>query len=386
MKENVIILRYGELHLKGNNRAYFENALLKNIKNSLKNYTFDLKKISGRYVISSFNQNEYNQIVEKLKKIFGLVSFSPAYELKTEIEQIENECKKIAKELNGGFRITTKRANKKFPIKSDEFSAHIGGIMLNENSNLKVDLHNPETNIIIEIRENGFTYILTKIIHAHGGMPVGTAGKGLLMLSGGIDSPVAGYMMAKRGLSLCAIHFHSFPYTSLQAKEKVLTLKEILEDYTGKIKLFVVPFTKIQEAIHINCYEEYMITIMRRIMLRIAEKIAKKYNCGAIITGESLGQVASQTLESITVTNSVVESLPIFRPLIGMDKTEIMNISNDIGTYETSILPYEDCCTVFLPKNPVIKPTIKKAKYEEDKIGNLDYLIEQAINNMEIIE
>ncbi len=386
MKENVIILRYGELHLKGNNRAYFENVLLKNIKNSLKNYTFDLKKISGRYVISSFNQNEYNQIVEKLKKIFGLVSFSPAYELKTEIEQIENECKKIAKELNGSFRITTKRADKKFPIKSDEFSAHIGGIMLNENSNLKVDLHNPETNIIIEIRENGFTYILTKIIHAHGGMPVGTAGKGLLMLSGGIDSPVAGYMMAKRGLSLCAIHFHSFPYTSLQAKEKVLTLKEILEDYTGKIKLFVVPFTKIQEAIHINCYEEYMITIMRRIMLRIAEKIAKKYNCGAIITGESLGQVASQTLESITVTNSVVESLPIFRPLIGMDKTEIMNISNDIGTYETSILPYEDCCTVFLPKNPVIKPTIKKAKYEEDKIGNLDYLIEQAINNIEIIE
>ena len=216
-------------------------------------------------------------------------------------------------------------------------------------------------------------------------MPVGTAGKGLLMLSGGIDSPVAGYMMAKRGLSLNAIHFHSFPYTSLQAKEKVLKLKDILEDYTSKIKLFVVPFTKIQEAIHINCYEEYMITIMRRIMLRIAERVAKKYNCGTIITGESLGQVASQTLESITVTNSVVENLPIFRPLIGMDKSEIMKISNEIGTYETSILPYEDCCTVFLPKNPVIKPTIKKAQVEEDKI-NLDYLIDEAINNIEIIE
>lgn len=385
MKENVIILRYGELHLKGNNRAFFENALLKNIKQSLKDFSFELKKISGRYVISNYNENDYNLIIEKLKKIFGLVSVSPAFELSTDKEEIITKCKEIAKELTGSFRIITKRADKKFPVKSDEFSAFIGEIFLNANSNLKVDLHNPDTNIIIEIRENGKTYILTKIIYAHGGMPVGTAGKGLLMLSGGIDSPVAGYMMAKRGLSLNAIHFHSFPYTSLQAKEKVLKLKDILEDYTSKIKLFVVPFTKIQEAIHINCYEEYMITIMRRIMLRIAERVAKKYNCGTIITGESLGQVASQTLESITVTNSVVENLPIFRPLIGMDKSEIMKISNEIGTYETSILPYEDCCTVFLPKNPVIKPTIKKAQVEEDKI-NLDYLIDEAINNIEIIE
>ena len=385
MKENVIILRYGELHLKGNNRAFFENALLKNIKQSLKDFSFELKKISGRYVISNYNENDYNLIIEKLKKIFGLVSVSPAFELSTDKEEIITKCMEIAKELTGSFRISTKRADKKFPVKSDEFSAFIGEIFLNANSNLKVDLHNPNTNIIIEIRENGKTYILTKIIYAHGGMPVGTAGKGLLMLSGGIDSPVAGYMMAKRGLSLNAIHFHSFPYTSLQAKEKVLKLKDILEDYTSKIKLFVVPFTKIQEAIHINCYEEYMITIMRRIMLRIAERVAKKYNCGTIITGESLGQVASQTLESITVTNSVVENLPIFRPLIGMDKSEIMKISNEIGTYETSILPYEDCCTVFLPKNPVIKPTIKKAQVEEDKI-NLNYLIDEAINNIEIIE
>ncbi len=385
MKENVIILRYGELHLKGNNRAFFENALLKNIKQSLKDFSFELKKISGRYVISNYNENDYNLIIEKLKKIFGLVSVSPAFELSTDKEEIITKCMEIAKELTGSFRISTKRADKKFPVKSDEFSAFIGEIFLNANSNLKVNLHNPDTNIIIEIRENGKTYILTKIIYAHGGMPVGTAGKGLLMLSGGIDSPVAGYMMAKRGLSLNAIHFHSFPYTSLQAKEKVLKLKDILEDYTSKIKLFVVPFTKIQEAIHINCYEEYMITIMRRIMLRIAERVAKKYNCGTIITGESLGQVASQTLESITVTNSVVENLPIFRPLIGMDKSEIMKISDEIGTYETSILPYEDCCTVFLPKNPVIKPTIKKAQVEENKI-NLDYLIDEAINNIEIIE
>ncbi len=385
MKENVIILRYGELYLKGNNRAFFENTLIKNIKHSLKDFTFELKKISGRYVISNYNECDYNMIIEKLKRVFGLVSMSPAFEFPTNIDDITLKCQELGKELTGTFRISTKRADKKFPIKSDDFSAKIGEIILNSNPNLKVDLHNPDTNIIIEIRENGQTYLLTKIIYAHGGMPVGTAGKGMLMLSGGIDSPVAGYMMAKRGLSLSAIHFHSFPYTSLQAKEKVFKLKEILEDFTGKIKLFVVPFTKIQEAIHINCYEEYMITIMRRIMLRIAERVAKKYNCGAIITGESLGQVASQTLESITVTNSVVKDLPVFRPLIGMDKSEIMQISNDIGTYETSILPYEDCCTVFLPKNPVIKPTIKKATLEEDKI-NLEYLIEEAINNLEIIE
>ena len=385
MKENVIILRYGELYLKGNNRSFFENTLLKNIRHSLKDFTFELKKISGRYIISNYNEEDYNLIIEKLTKVFGLVSVSPAYEFPTNIEDIENKCKELAADLSGTFRITTKRADKKFPIKSDNFSAMMGEVILKANPNLKVDLHNPDTSIIIEIRENGQTYILSKIIHAHGGMPVGTAGKGLLMLSGGIDSPVAGYMMAKRGLTLYAIHFHSFPYTSLQAKEKVLKLKEILEGYTGKIKLFVVPFTKIQEAIHVNCFEEYMITIMRRIMLRIAERVAKKYSCGTIITGESLGQVASQTLESITVTNSVIKELPVFRPLIGMDKTEIMKISNDIGTYETSILPYEDCCTVLLPKNPVIKPTIKKAIHEEEKF-NLDYLIDDAINNIEIIE
>ena len=312
------------------------------------------------------------------------MSISPAIELDTSIENIESVCINLAKNIQGTFRVTTKRADKKFPIKSDDFSAKIGKVILDANKNLKVDLHNSDTNFIIEIRENNKTYILTEVIHCPGGMPVGTAGRGLLMLSGGIDSPVAGYMMAKRGLSLSAIHFHSFPYTSLEAKEKVLKLKEIMEDYTGKIKLYVVPFTKIQEAIHINCHEEYMITIMRRIMLRIAEKVANENHLGAIITGESLGQVASQTMESLTVTNSVVKTIPIFRPLIGMDKSEIMDVSNKIETYETSILPYEDCCTVFLPKNPIIKPTIKKAQHEESFL-HLDLLIEEAVKNIEII-
>ncbi len=385
MNENVIILRYGELYLKGNNRSYFENLLIKNIKRALNSFVFSIKKISGRYVIYGFDTMLFNAIIGKLKKVFGLVSVSPAFEIKTNIEEIKNRCKTYAKCLEGTFRVTTKRADKKFPIKSDEFSAIIGEVILNENENLKVDLYNAKTNITIEIRENGCTYILTKNIQCCGGMPVGSAGNGLLMLSGGIDSPVAGYMMAKRGLKLYAIHFHSFPYTSVQAKDKVVKLKSILEEYAGDIKLIVVPFTKIQEAIHINCYEEYMITIMRRMMLRISEKIAQKFHCTTIITGESLGQVASQTVESITVTNNVVDQLPVLRPLIGFDKVEIMKIADEIGTYETSILPYEDCCTVFLPKNPVIKPNVKKAVTEEEKF-NYEYLIEEAINNIDIIE
>ena len=385
MNENVIMLRYGELYLKGNNRSFFENLLIKNIKKALNSFVFSIKKISGRYVIYDFDSINLNLIIDKLKNIFGLVSVSPAYEFQTNIDEIKSKCRFLAKTLNGSFRITTKRADKKFPIKSDEFSALIGEIVLNENPNLVVDLHNPETIITIEIRENGCSYISTKNIQCCGGMPVGSAGNGLLMLSGGIDSPVAGYMMAKRGLKLYAIHFHSFPYTSIQAKDKVIKLKNILENFAGDIKLIVVPFTKIQEAIHINCYEEYMITIMRRIMLRIAEKIAQKFHCSTIITGESLGQVASQTVESITVTNNVVEQLPVLRPLIGFDKVEIMKIAEQIGTYETSILPYEDCCTVFLPKNPIIKPTIKKAIIEEEKF-NYEYLIEEAINNIEIVE
>lgn len=384
MKNNVIMLRYGEIHLKGNNRNFFEKLLIRNINHALYGISHVLKKISGRYVITEYDEADYDLIVDKLTKVFGLVSLSPALKMDTDQEAIENECKALAQTLSGTFRVNTKRADKKFPIKSDDFSAHIGELMLDANEKLSVDLHNPQNVITVEIRENNKTYILHEVIKCHGGMPVGSAGRGLLMLSGGIDSPVAGYMMAKRGLALSAIHFHSFPYTSLQAKEKVIKLRNIIEDYTGKMPLFVVPFTKIQEAIHVNCHEEYMITIMRRIMLRIAEKIAVKYGLGAIVTGESLGQVASQTMESITVTNSVMKELPIFRPLIGMDKIEIMNISNDIKTYETSILPYEDCCTVFLPKNPVIKPSIQKALKEEESL-DIDYLIDQAVDNVEIL-
>ncbi len=260
----------------------------------------------------------------------------------------------------------------------------LGEIILNENPLSKVDLYNPEIEYCVDIRLNGKAYIFSDNIKCQGGLPLGSAGKGLLLLSGGIDSPVAGYLISKRGLTIDALHFHSYPYTSEQAKDKVITLAKTLTNYVGNINIHIISFTKVQEAIHMNCASEYMITIMRRIMMRIAERICEKYKLGAIITGESLGQVASQTMQSMTVTGQVVKQLPIFRPCIAMDKEEIIKIAKDIETFETSILPYEDCCTVFLPKNPVIRPDRIKVEREENKI-NIEKLIEDCIANEEIL-
>jgi len=282
------------------------------------------------------------------------------------------------------YKVSTTRADKTFEIGSMDLSREIGEIILNNNPNASVDVHNPETLINIDIRENGKTYIFYDHIKGRGGMPVSTAGNGLALLSGGIDSPVAAYKMAHRGMKIFGIHFHSFPYTSLQAKEKVVSLAKQIQPFTQMHRLFVVPFTHIQESIHTNCRAEFMITIMRRIMIRIAERVARKNNCLALITGESLGQVASQTIESITSTNIVAERLPILRPLIAMDKNEIIEISRQIKTFDISILPYEDCCTVFLPKNPVIKPKLDEVVKEEEKL-ELETLIKEAIDNIEII-
>ena len=264
-----------------------------------------------------------------------------------------------------------------------ELDAHLGGVLLKKWSHLSVDLYNPNMIVYVEVRTNGKTYIYNKLYQCAGGLPLGSAGKGLLLLSGGIDSPVAGYLMSKRGLRLEAVHFHSYPYTSVQAKEKVLELAKQISTYCGEIRLHVVSFTEIQEQIHRNCDAEYMITIMRRIMMRIAEKICQQNELGAIVTGESLGQVASQTMQSMNVTNSVI-NLPVFRPVIAYDKEEIMDVAKKIGTFETSILPYEDCCTVFLPKNPVIRPTIKRAEILEENL-DVEALVKQAINNEEIV-
>ncbi len=379
--KKVLLLKFGELFLKGKNKKDFENLLMENIKAKLSSFKYKISYTLGRIVISDYELDDEWAIVEELKTVFGLIGVSKAVEVDTSEENIFAYASSIS--LSGTFRVNAKRADKKFPLSSMELERKLGEVILTHNENLKVDLHNPEHIVYVEIRFNNKTYIYYETIKCAGGLPLGSAGKALLLLSGGIDSPVAGYLMAKRGLKLEAVHFHSYPYTSEQAKEKVIELGRKLTKYCDEIKLHIVSFTKVQEQIHMNCDSEYMITIMRRIMMRVAEKICNENNLGAIITGESLGQVASQTMPSINVTNSVV-SLPVFRPLIAFDKEDIIEIAKEIDTYDTSILPYEDCCTVFLPKYPVIKPTIRRAEYNE-KFLNVDALVDEAIATKEEI-
>lgn len=378
----VIIIRYSEIHLKGNNREFFESALISNIKTALKGFDYDFSRTNGRYVIRNFDEMRLDEIVDTVKNVFGVHSLSVAEEVDSDYGKIVAATLQFAPST-GTFKVSTNRADKRFPMQSMTVSAEIGGEILEKHPNLTVDLFNPQNVVNIDIRENGKTFVFSQVIKAVNGMPVGTGGKGIVMLSGGIDSPVAAYMMAKRGMTLRALHFHSFPYTSMQAKQKVLDLAKIVKRYTLHMTVDVVSFTEIQTAIHEKCPEEYMITIMRRFMMRIAERIAKNNNAGAIITGESLGQVASQTLESLTSTNSVA-TLPVFRPLIGFDKDEIIEISQKIGAFETSILPYEDCCTIFLPKRPVTKPRLSAVEKVESFL-DVDTLVENALRNIETI-
>lgn len=383
MKE-VILLRYGEMFLKGKNYSFFDKTLFNNIKNVVKKHDCKIEKISGRYVVSGFNDFNKDEVISSLTKIFGLVSLSVATELSNDMAEIENFCESIRIDKKT-FKVDVKRADKRFPLKSFEFAAKLGGIVLKNNRGLKVDVHTPEVVVSVDIRESGKTYVSYDKIACVGGMPIGTAGKSMLLLSGGIDSPVACFQMAKRGLTINAIHFHSYPYTSEQAKDKVITLAKLLTPYVGHINLHIVPFTKIQEEIHKCCDEEYMVILVRRFMMDIAERVANNSGCTSLITGESLGQVASQTVESITATNNAVKLLPVFRPLIGMDKSEIMEISKAIGTYETSILPYEDCCSVFLPDSPVTKPKLDRIARNEEKLDR-ETLINDAIENIEVMK
>lgn len=380
----VLLLKFGELFLKGRNRREFLKLLRYNIEQKLKGLAYKLSETQGRLVVSNFSADIEDELISRLQKVFGLIGVASAVEIDTAMEDIEKYVGGFDVENYKTFKIEAKRADKTFPMTSMEIERHLGGVVLDKNPNLKVDLYNPELVINVEIRVNNKTYIYSNLYPCANGLPLGSAGKGLLLLSGGIDSPVAGYLMSKRGLKIEAVHFHSYPYTSAQAKEKVIELAKEISEYCGEIKLHVVSFTEIQEQIHKNCDAEYMITIMRRIMMRIAERLCKENGLGAIVTGESLGQVASQTMQSMTVTNSVV-SLPVFRPVIAFDKEEIMNVARKIGTYETSILPYEDCCTVFLPKNPVIRPTISRAEYLEKSL-DIDSLVETAVLNEEIID
>ena len=378
----VIIIRYSEIHLKGNNREFFESALVNNIKSVLKDYKHEFSRSNARYVVRSFDETYLDEIIDAIKNVFGVHSLSVAEEVPTDYALISKAALQFAPS-QGSFKVSTNRADKRFPMQSMKVSAEIGGDILQHNPNLTVDLFNPQHVVYIDIRENGKTFVYSETIKAVNGMPVGTGGKGIVMLSGGIDSPVAAYMMAKRGMSLRAVHFHSFPYTSMQARQKVLDLAKIVKKYTLRMTVDVVSFTEIQTAIHEKCPEEYMITIMRRFMMRIAERIAKNHGAGAVITGESLGQVASQTLESITSTNSVA-TIPVFRPLIGFDKDEIIEISQRIGAFETSILPYEDCCTIFLPKRPVTKPRLSQVEKVESVL-DVETLVDNALNSIETV-
>lgn len=382
--KQAILIRFGEIFLKGKNYMYFENSLFRNIKWRLKNIQCKLERTNGRFLIVDFDEEDREKIISILKCVFGIVSISIAYEIDTSIEAIQNLCSKII--LNEStFKVEVKRADKTFPILSTQLEAKLGGIILQNNPNCSVDVHSPKQVVFVEIRQNQKTYIYYEKINCLGGMPVGTAGKAMLLLSGGIDSPVAGFLMAKRGLKIDAIHFHSYPYTSEQARQKVIDLAHIIKKYTGDITLHIIPFTHIQEEIHKNCDDEYMVTLVRRFMMDISERVAKQNNCTAIITGENLAQVASQTVEGITSTNKMAKDLPVFRPLISFDKVEISNIAEKIGTYSTSILPYEDCCSVFLPKQPVTHPKLDKIEKNETLLDR-ENLINEAISNQEIIK
>lgn len=378
-----ILIRYGELFLKGNNKNYFEKVLTQNITKHLNGFNYNFTKTSGRYIIDGYDEQIEDQLIDKLTKVFGIHSISPSDMVDSDLESIEKLVSNIV--LTGTFKVKVNRADKTFPLNSQELSARLGGIILAHNEDLSVDLHNPQHVVCVDIRENKKTFVFSESIKGAMGLPLGTGGKGLLMLSGGIDSPVAGFVMARRGLTLSALHFHSYPYTSQQARDKVIELANIMTEYTGHIRLYICSFTHIQEEIHRCCRDDFMITIMRRIMMRIAERLCQKYKLQTIITGESLGQVASQTIESITVTNDVVRTMPVMRPLIAMDKDDIIEIANKINTFNTSILPYEDCCTVFLPDHPVIKPKKQTAEFEESKL-DIEKLIEEAMSSIEIVD
>ena len=381
--KKVIIIKYGELSTKKDNINYFISCLKDNIRNSIKD---DCKIIfdRGRMYIYSNDEN-YNEILDKLKYIFGIHEINLGYKIDgNNILDIENNLIELIKDKKfKTFKVETKRSYKNYKMNSMEISKYLGGVVLKTLKNISVDVHNPECLINVEVR-NDSSYIYFDKISGIGGYPVGSLGKGLLMLSGGIDSPVAGYLSLKRGVRIEGVYFESPPHTSEAAKNKVIELTKLLTKYSGYIKLHIVNFTEIQEEIYKNIPHEYLITIMRRMMYRITEKIAKRNNAKIIINGESIGQVASQTLTSMSAINNVT-NMPVIRPVACLDKLEIIDIAKNINTYETSILPYEDCCTIFVPDHPVINPTIEKC-IEYEKLINVDELLNNAIKNTSTIK
>jgi thiamine biosynthesis protein ThiI len=369
--QDILLIKYGELALKGDNRSFFENKLIKNIKHALSDFKeVKVEKTHGRIYVEC--DGDIEEVIERLKKVFGIIGITKAKRTDLKLEDIYQAAIELMKEHTGKtFKVETKRPNKSFPYNSMEVSRRVGAAVLKNVKNLKVDVHNPDVLLNVEIREMAFVY--AGVIEGIGGLPLGTNGKATVLLSGGIDSPVAAWMMMKRGVEVEAVYFHSPPYTSERAKDKVVDLCKVLSQYGQRIKLHVVHFTDLQLEIYEKCPPKFTTIIMRRMMMKIAEKIAQKNGSMALITGESLGQVASQTIESLYVTNASV-SMPIFRPLIGMDKTEIIDLAQKISTFEISIRPYEDCCTIFVPKHPATKPKLEKVIEAEQKMEYQKYL------------
>lgn len=383
--DRVISVSLGEVVLKGLNRKYFEDRLIKNMRRVLSDLgEYRIYKEQGKIYIEGLTAFE-DMAIKRLRKVFGLVYISPCIRTDTDMESIREAGLILVKEKVQGeptmtFKVETSRSDKRYPLKSPEISRDVGGYVLTHCDNLKVDVHKPQFMLQIDVKQHAYAYI--EKTKAHGGLPVGTNGKGLLLLSGGIDSPVAGFMMAKRGVEVDALHFHSYPFTSERAEAKVMDLAGIISRYTGPMKVFSINLLNIQKAISKNCPEDEMTILSRRFMMRIAERLSMEKGYNVLITGENLGQVASQTIHSVDVINRSVQ-MPILRPLVGMDKVDIIDISKDIETYETSIKPFEDCCSVFLPRHPVTRPKLEDIEASESAL-DVEALVEEALEGIKI--
>ena len=390
MRFHSFLIKYGEIGIKGKNRYMFEDALVRQIRFALRGVdgNFLVHKCHGRVYVDCVGEYDYEETVESLKRVFGIVGICPVVRVAVaEIGQLRKDVVSYMEQMypdkNLTFKVEARRANKRYPMNSMEINCELGEAILDAFPETKVDVHNPDVKLNVEIREE--VYIYSEIIPGPGGMPVGTNGSAMLLLSGGIDSPVAGYMIAKRGVEIEAVYFHAPPYTSERAKEKVVDLARLVSKYAGPIKLHVVNFTDIQLYIYEKCPHEELTIIMRRYMMRIAEQFAVKDGCLGLITGESIGQVASQTMQSLAATNAVC-TLPVYRPLIGFDKREIVEISEKIDTYEVSIQPFEDCCTIFVAKHPVTKPSVERMEKSEQNLAEkIDELVKTAVDTAEII-
>lgn len=388
-EQNIFIVRCGEVALKGMNKPYFEKMLVNRIKKLLKKFdNVEAYRHEGLIFVRADKKHDPEMIIGEISKVFGVASISPALECESELNSIGDAAVALMMDLieKKGiktFKVDAKRADKNFPVKSPEIARIIGAKVLVGCKVLKVDVHNPDCVLFVDLRKDK-SYVFEQKISGFGGLPLGTNGKGMVLLSGGIDSPVAAWMMAKRGMLIEAVHFHSYPYTSQRAQEKVEDLARIIAQYCGRFKMNVINLLPIQEQIVENCPEEETTILVRRFMMRIAEKVAQKSGCTMLITGENLGQVASQTAEALVVTDATVK-MPVMRPLIALDKVDIIQKAKDIGTFEISIMPYEDCCTVFLPKHPATKPKLEKILESESKL-DVDALVEAAVEKMEIID